>query len=659
MANNSKRYTREFSYARPIMYQGEAYPSADSMISDEYGNKIKGTIFADTFGNYYTKDRSNNVFPVMPVENLDEITVTAPRKQNALADAFSRYLTMSNDITQVSNLPHREYNTHLKANAERGAREHALWDKENPNLSAWRDAATAVPLAVAATPIVLGAGQGILGTTAGQVARQGIAALMENPIVGGINDALGVGFATKGSFDMSQGKFTPETALDLAGGTGLMYRGLTTLENTLRARRAARNLTATEPTILGVEDVDLGLIPSRINETPRPVGRENEFQGLFGRSMAEDNARASQAARENNVPVRLLDGNNQNIEVQNTTSIPWSTRHPEDIVPSDFGTTPFQEGNPLDDIVVGSDWEDVDLFSDNPSNNTFFMVRNLQKGDAPYTDEEVNALVDDNGFLKDGITFENRVNTGSHGNFYHSGKGFYREDSPTEVLQKYLTLKDPNNPRNSAWETARIKAANPRGRSGILLDTHSGDTSMDSTPLAYSMATTLGKKFKPLEGAIDTHRYNIPMEYRQDFKDRGRILSNDFGYSKAFKSTDELDNRARALFNKNPNYRATLLRDKEGNMIAYELTDENGTFQIPLNSRQEVLNIMNKRLHNFNKYFNTSYQDITPFMNKNGNIFNPDNPYPWYFGEQWDIPNIYGILYKKGGKLKRRLLTDF
>ena len=217
MANNSKRYTREFSYARPIMYQGEAYPSADSMISDEYGNKIKGTIFADTFGNYYTKDRSNNVFPVMPVENLDEITVTAPRNIDMLADAFSRSLVMGNDRTQVRNLPHRQYNTQLKANAERGAREHALWDKENPNLSAWRDAATAVPLAVAATPIVLGAGQGILGTTVGQVARQGIATLMSNPYVAGVNDAIGLGFAGKGAYDVTQGKFTPETALDFMG----------------------------------------------------------------------------------------------------------------------------------------------------------------------------------------------------------------------------------------------------------------------------------------------------------------------------------------------------------------------------------------------------------------------------------------------------------
>lgn len=217
MANKNKRYTREFSYTKPIMYQGEAYPSADSVISDEYGNKNSGQIFSDAYGQYYTKDRDNNVFPVMPVENLDEVTVTAPRKRDNLSEAFSRFLTLGNDNTQVNNLPHREYNTSLKTNAERGAREHALWDKEHPNLSAWRDAATAVPFAVAATPFALGTGQGLLGTTAGQAAKHGIAAIMENPYVAGINDAIGLGFAGKGAYDVSQGKFTPETAMDFLG----------------------------------------------------------------------------------------------------------------------------------------------------------------------------------------------------------------------------------------------------------------------------------------------------------------------------------------------------------------------------------------------------------------------------------------------------------
>lgn len=94
-------------------------------------------------------------------------------------------------------------------------------------------------------------------------------------------------------------------------------------------------------------------------------------------------------------------------------------------------------------------------------------------------------------------------------------------------------------------------------------------------------------------------------------------------------------------------------------MIAYELTDDNGTFRIPLNSRQEVLDIMNARLHKFNKHYGTSYRDIEPKLNINHVLYDPNNPYPWNFGEKFDLPNIYGIAYKKGGRIKKRLLTQF
>lgn len=230
-----RRYnTREFSYTRPIMFQREYYPSADSVISDEYGNKTEGRIFADANGQYYTKDRDNNVFPVMPVENLDDVVITAQDKREPLL--FNKYLTR-NDKTQVNNLPHREYNASLKANAERGAREHALWDKEHPNLASWRDVATAVPFGIASAPLVLGTGQGLMGTAIGQTAKHGITAIMENPYVAGINDAVGLGFAGKGGYDISQGKFTPETAMDFMG----LYPAARSLTGLTKPKKVTRN----------------------------------------------------------------------------------------------------------------------------------------------------------------------------------------------------------------------------------------------------------------------------------------------------------------------------------------------------------------------------------------------------------------------------------
>lgn len=231
-----RRYnTREFSYTRPIMFQGEDYPSADSVISDEYGNKTEGRIFADANGQYYTKDRDNNVFPVMPVENLDDVVITAQDKREPLL--FNRYLTR-NDKTQVNNLPHREYNTSLKANAERGAKEHALWDKEHPNLASWRDAATAVPFGIASIPLVAGGGQTLLGTAAGQAIKGGVSRVLGNPIIEAANNAVGLGFAGMGAYDVSQGKFTPETAMDFMG----LYPVAKSLTGLTKPKKATSNV---------------------------------------------------------------------------------------------------------------------------------------------------------------------------------------------------------------------------------------------------------------------------------------------------------------------------------------------------------------------------------------------------------------------------------
>lgn len=690
-----KKHTtrREFSMTRPIMYQGEYYPSADSLITDGNGRKTKGRIFADANGQYYTLDGNGNIMEAMPVNNLDEVTVTAQNKQ-VLPSLFDSYLTISNDNTMVKNAPHRKYNSHLEENALKGAREHALWDKEHPNLSSWRDAATAVPFAIAGTPIVLGGGQGLLGITAGQTIRNGLTTLMENPYVAGTNEAIGLGFAGKGAYDVTQGKFTPETAMDLAGGAGLMFKGFDFLKNFARGRRTARGISEVTPTesdwiAPGVNDASsmraeeninalrnresnlIGFMPESHN-VPRPTGGNDEFQGLFGYSMEEDAARASQAARENNVPSRLMDDydamvanarvqgandpamqglNNMASRASSTEELPFfadgrpnpNYQYPFQTVESNnFGSTPFQGGNPLDDLISNEELQ-RGAASYNPSTRILFRSRDTKAGETPYTEEEINTLVDEYGRLKRGVKFDDadEVYTGGHGEFFNPQ--WHPEQDETWILRQHLANTDPNNRYNGAFELKQIMKDNPGGRSGVLIKTHTGDTSMDSTPLAYVMATRFAKNFKPLNGRLE------------------RVGSNSYGYNTAFKSgkdIDALNARAKAILDADPNYKAKLLRDEKGNMTAYELTDENGTFQIPLNSRQEVLDTMNARLHKFNKHYGTSYKDIEPQKNLNGEYYNPDSPYPWNFGESFDLPNIYGIAYKQGGKIKRRLLTE-
>lgn len=663
-----KNITREFSYKRPIILGGSYYPSADSLISDEYGNKRKGIIFPDANGEYYTLDINRNAVPVMSKYDLEDVVINAQDKREPLL--FNKYLTR-NDKTQVNNLPHREYNTSLKANAERGAKEHALWDKEHPNLASWRDAATAVPFAVASAPLVLGTGQGLMGTALGQAAKHGITAIMENPYVAGINDAIGLGFAGKGGYDISQGKFTPETALDFLGGAGLMYKGLNAWDKASMAKMAARNASRRivenselgNNTRRGLEDVNLTrnniLVPETL-EVHSPLIEVNP-----------NTPSISASTQEMNVPARLLSDYEDSINIGRES---WQTPARDNSFYDNLvanariqgmNDPTIQELNAMADnstSITRSAIDDTELPFDpvtgaaNPNyvsgipSKTLIKARNVKAGEAPYTPEEVNSWIDpDTGRLKKDIEFnaDDEVQTSAHGEMFMPD-WYPEQQDPTWILRQHIKAG-----KNARKEMLSILKDNPTGRSGILIHTHGGDTSIDSTPLAYKMATRLGKNFKEM-----TPLFN-----------RRTVKSNQFGYNNAFRQgySAELE-RARKVFENNPNYKATLLRDNNGNMTAFELSDENGTFQIPLNSRQEVLDIMNNDLHKFNEYYGTSYPDIIPYSSRKAGEHwdgvrtyfkdvTSDTMYPWDFGEEFELPNIYGIAYKKGGKIKRRLLT--
>lgn len=235
--------TREFSYSLPITYKGVSYPSAPANILTD-GQQTSGNVFADANGNYFVLGDNDTAKSVMPVHSLDEVVVT-PSKENLLSSQFNEFLTQSNDQTQVLNIPHREYNPHLKNKTIKGALSHNLWEQEHPNLSAWSQALSAVPFAVASTPLIGAAGQSVMATTAGQAARAGITSLMSNPIVDAANTGLGLGFGVKGAYDVSQGEFTPETAMNLAGGAGLMFKSLTGLDKARRITNFAKSSEGT------------------------------------------------------------------------------------------------------------------------------------------------------------------------------------------------------------------------------------------------------------------------------------------------------------------------------------------------------------------------------------------------------------------------------
>ena len=209
-------YLRDFDWGIPLTLDNQEFPTTTMGIEEPDGTVKKRQVFVDSKGNYYGVEKGMPI-PVMMQHNLDEVVVTPSKevKRGLLSDAFNQYLTMSNDKTKVNNVPHREYNTHLKDAAVRGAKDHALWDKQHPNLAAWRDAATAVPFAIVSAPLM----DGVASTALGQGITRGLGFFADTAKYSRLFpwiDAAGTSlFGAKGLQDIQNGTFTPETALDV------------------------------------------------------------------------------------------------------------------------------------------------------------------------------------------------------------------------------------------------------------------------------------------------------------------------------------------------------------------------------------------------------------------------------------------------------------
>jgi hypothetical protein len=93
------------------------------------------------------------------------------------------YLTTSNDNTWTTANRHPK-NPHLQDRVTKGAKAHALWEKEHPVLNTWGNVLGAVPFAVASAPLAAAAGSGmaalgdaVAATSAGQAITAGLAPL--------------------------------------------------------------------------------------------------------------------------------------------------------------------------------------------------------------------------------------------------------------------------------------------------------------------------------------------------------------------------------------------------------------------------------------------------------------------------------------------------
>lgn len=157
--------------------------------------------------------------------NTEELIANAERieqQRKAMEEVVARrandYLTISNDATSVAN--RRQQNQHLTERAIEGAKSHALWEKEHPNLTAWGNLLSAVPFAVAASPAL----ETIASTAIGHGFTSGLNSLASatnampyaSTILPWGEATLATASVAHGIEEAQKGTFTPTTALEVS-----------------------------------------------------------------------------------------------------------------------------------------------------------------------------------------------------------------------------------------------------------------------------------------------------------------------------------------------------------------------------------------------------------------------------------------------------------
>ena len=136
------------------------------------------------------------------------------------------YLTPSNSSTKVYR--GRKQNIHLNERGVAGAKSHAIWEKEHPNLASWSNIAASVPFAIASAPLINVLGNTAASSLAGQSVTKGLTflskAIKANPIIAKTLPYIDAGitsYATTDGFNkLAKGDYSPEAFLEALGGYG-------------------------------------------------------------------------------------------------------------------------------------------------------------------------------------------------------------------------------------------------------------------------------------------------------------------------------------------------------------------------------------------------------------------------------------------------------
>lgn len=185
----------QFTYDNPLEWMSNTYPTSRMIVDG-----VERQVFAGGDGSVWAIGGNNLPYKVMYQHDLPEVVVK-PSAEGTLKRRQKDYLTISNDATAIDN--GQPLNPHLNERGIQGAKAHAAWDNEHPNLAAWRDVATAVPFAVAAYPFAAGLGD---------MAYPYLSTVLANPYIDAGLTSLGGADAIN---DIANGRANAFTALEI------------------------------------------------------------------------------------------------------------------------------------------------------------------------------------------------------------------------------------------------------------------------------------------------------------------------------------------------------------------------------------------------------------------------------------------------------------
>ena len=207
-----------------------------------------------------------------------------------LAKTTRNYTTTSNATTSVAR--GRQQNKHLEERGLRGAAQHAAWEREHPNLAAWSQTAAAIPFAVAAYPFIAGgataAADATAATTTGQAVTSGLNfaanAIKANPYVAKTLPWLNAGltslFAGHGASEVSQGRFTPMTALELTP-LGQMIRPAWNFTRSFMSRAPVQKIESQVVRSVSPDGKIRLSLPSHTQDKPRQLVLEPQGNNKY------------------------------------------------------------------------------------------------------------------------------------------------------------------------------------------------------------------------------------------------------------------------------------------------------------------------------------------------------------------------------------------